>query len=59
MAAARAWGLPGGLGNAGEALRLNIVKDKEGKALIRKFTIPRQPTKKNKAIWNEPDDAES
>lgn len=56
MAAARAWSLPAPLGKAGEVLHLDIVKDKTGKDLIKKFTVPRQPTKANKAMWNEPDD---
>jgi len=56
MAAARAWTLPGSLANVGDVLKLDVVKDKTGKELIKKFTVPRQPTKANKAIWNEPDD---
>jgi hypothetical protein len=56
MAIARAWTMPASLGNAGDVLNLDIVKDKSGKALIKKFTVPRQPTKANQAIWNEPDD---
>jgi hypothetical protein len=59
MAAARAWTLPGGLANAGEVLKLSIQKDKGGSDLIKKFTIPRQPTKKNQAMWNEPDDPDA
>jgi DNA polymerase len=55
MAHARAWALPGKLANAGEVLRLAIQKDKTGSALIKKFCEPRQPTKKNKEMWNEPD----
>lgn len=56
MAIARSWTYPAGLGNAGEVLKLDIVKDKKGKDLIKWFTIPRQPTKANRAIWNEPND---
>ena len=39
-----------------QSANYGFVKDKEGKDLIKKFTVPRQPTKANKAIWNEPDD---
>lgn len=56
MATARAWALPAGLGNAGGVLQLAIQKDEDGKRLLKKFTIPRQPTKNNKAMWNEPTD---
>lgn len=56
MATARAWTLPGKLANAGDVLNLDIKKDSDGSRLIDKFTIPRQPTKKNDAMWNEPDD---
>lgn len=45
MAKARAFSLPGGLGNAGEVLRLSIQKDTRGRALMNKFSMPRQPTK--------------
>lgn len=47
MAKARHYGLPGGLGNAGTVLGLQIQKDKEGGRLIKLFTTPRQPTKKD------------
>ncbi len=40
MAAAMAFGLPGGLDNAGKALELSIVKDSEGKRLISYFSKP-------------------
>ncbi len=44
-AKARAFSLPGALGKAGEVLDLDIQKDKEGKRLLNKFSIPRNPTK--------------
>lgn len=47
MARARAWGLPGHLANAGAALSLDIQKDKAGANLIRKLSVPRNPTKHN------------
>jgi DNA polymerase len=40
-------GLPGALEMAGPLLKLSVLKDKEGKALIRFFTVP-QKTKKTK-----------
>lgn len=44
-AKARAWALPGSLADAGAALNLNTQKDKRGKELIKRFTVPRKPTK--------------
>lgn len=45
MAAANVCNLPPGLDALGDALHLNLRKDKEGKRLLRKFSIPRNPTK--------------
>lgn len=63
MATARVNNLPGGLGKLGDALGLSITKDKEGKRLINKFSIPRNPTKKDARTWvlpeEEPGDAEA
>ncbi len=50
MAKARAFGLPGGLGKAGEALDLPIQKDKAGTDLLNVFSIPRNPTKKDPRV---------
>jgi DNA polymerase len=47
MAKARAFGLPGSLAAAGDVLKTNATKDKEGKRLLKKFSIPRKPTKGN------------
>ena len=44
-AEAAALGLPRSLDGVGEALGLEIRKDKEGVRLIRKFSIPRPPRK--------------
>ncbi len=41
----RAHALPGALGKAGEVLNLPIQKDQDGKRLITKFSMPRNPTK--------------
>lgn len=49
MAKARAHSLPGALDDLGEVLKLTERKDKRGKALINKFTKPRNPTKNNPA----------
>lgn len=48
MAKARRAALPGKLEKAGEVLALPQQKDKLGKALLDKFSKPRQPTKKDK-----------
>lgn len=48
MAKSRAFSLPGALGNAGTVLDLEFKKDPEGDRLIKKFSIPRNPTAKDK-----------
>ena len=50
-AAAAAMSLPRALGDAAQALGLEIEKDKDGMRLIRKFSIPRRD-----GGWNEPAD---
>jgi len=47
MAAARAYALPGALAKAAEVLGTVEQKDKRGKALLDKFSIPRNPTRKD------------
>lgn len=44
---ARAFCLPGSLEKAAQALHLDEQKDKEGARLLRKFSMPRNPTKKD------------
>lgn len=44
-AKSRAHGLPGALANVGDVLQIDAKKDKEGKRLLDKFSIPRTPTK--------------
>ena len=56
MAKARAYALPGALGKAGQALKLDLQKDADGKRLINKFSIPRKPTKTNPAKRIHPDE---
>jgi DNA polymerase len=45
MPCARAYGLPGALGKAAAAIRAPVQKDTAGDRLIRRFCIPRNPTK--------------
>lgn len=45
MAKARAYSLPGALGNLAEVLRVPIGKDKDGKKQLERFSWPRNPTK--------------
>lgn len=45
MAKSRAHGLPGKLDIAGEVTGVQIQKDKDGKRLLDKFSVPRNPTK--------------
>lgn len=45
MAKARAFSLPGALGNLAEVLRLPIQKDKDGAKQLERFSWPRNPTK--------------
>lgn len=44
-AKARAWGMPSSLEKLGEVLQLPTQKDAEGKRLMKKFSMPRDPTK--------------
>lgn len=44
MAKARAFGIPGKLETAAEVLGAPIQKDKDGKRLLDKFSVPRNPT---------------
>lgn len=58
-ATAAALALPRALGHLGEALDLEVQKDKEGTRLINKFSKPRKPRKDedpNGIYWNEPED---
>lgn len=51
MAAAAAMSLPRALGDAAQALGLEVQKDKEGMRLIRKFSVPRRD-----GSFNDPKD---
>lgn len=62
MAKARSFSLPGALGKAGDVLNITHKKDKEGDRLLKKFSMPRDPTLKNPSLWtnleDDPADAE-
>lgn len=47
MATARVNCLPGSLGNLTDVLRLTVQKDVRGKKLLDKYSVPRNPTKKD------------
>jgi hypothetical protein len=60
MAKARAWNLPGKLAKAGAVLQEMgypvILKDKDGDRLLKKFSSPRAPTKKDPRPRIRPED---
>lgn len=62
MAKARVNQYPGGLAPLGDVLNLPLRKDPEGKRLLDKFSVPRNPTQKDPRTWitpeDEPEDAE-
>lgn len=58
-AEAAAMSLPRSLDDLGEALGLTVRKDKDGRRLIRKFSLPRRPREDedpNGVYFNEPED---
>jgi len=56
MAKARASSYPGALGNLGDVLNLPLKKDKDGDRLLKKFSIPRDPTLKDPKHRIRPED---
>lgn len=56
MATARVNSLPGKLDALGDVLRLETRKDKEGKRLLDKFSVPRNPTKADSRLRIRPED---
>lgn len=62
MAKARAYSLPGALGNLAEVLRVPIGKDKDGKKQLERFSWPRNPTKADRrtriTCAEDPDNAQ-
>jgi len=55
-AKSRAHALPGSLDPAGKVVNIKNKKDKDGKRLITKFSIPRNPTLKDKRLRITPND---
>ena len=55
-AKSRAHAMPGALEDAGEVQRVPVQKDKDGKRLLKKFSIPRDPTKTDKRLRIRPED---
>jgi DNA polymerase len=62
MAKARAFSLPGKLGEAGKAINAPVLKQEDGTRLLNKFSKPRQPTKKDPRLRilpaDDPEDAQ-
>ena len=56
MAKARVNAFPGALGNLTEVLKTPVVKDKDGRRLLDKFSVPRKPTKTDARTWILPED---
>lgn len=56
MAKARAHALPGALAKAGAVQRLTIQKDPDGDRLLKKFSMPRNPTKTDPRTRIRPDE---
>ncbi|HWI02415.1 MAG TPA: hypothetical protein VNT52_01055 [Acidimicrobiales bacterium] len=56
MAKSRAHALPGSLDKAGAVLALTNQKDKDGDRLLKKFSQPRNPTKKDPRTRIRPDE---
>lgn len=63
MAKSRAHALPGSLDKAGQVLNTHVRKEKDGTRLLKKFSMPRDPTLKDsrKRILppDDPDDAQN
>ena len=56
MAKSRAHSLPGGLEKAGEILRVKSPKIEDGKRLLKKFSVPRNPTKNDPRTRIKPEE---
>lgn len=54
MAKSRAFSLPGKLEKAGQVLAIEHQKDKDGDRLLKKFSMPRDPTAKDKRLRIHP-----
>jgi len=55
-AKSRAHALPGKLEEAGRVLMLSVQKNKDGKRLLTKFSMPRNPTQKDSRVCILPED---
>lgn len=56
MATAHVNSLPGGLGRLAEVLRLPVRKNADGRRLLNKFSVPRNPTKGDPRKWITPEE---
>lgn len=56
MATARVDQYPGGLENLGNVLKLPVRKSKDGRRLLTRYSIPRNPTKSDPRLFISPDD---
>jgi len=56
MATARVNALPGKLADLGDVLNLHVRKNKDGKRLLDRYSVPRKPTKADPRFWISPDD---
>lgn len=56
MATARVNALPGSLENLGDVLELPVRKSAEGRRVLNKFSVPRNPTKTDPRKWITPDE---
>jgi len=54
MATARVNQYPGSLGDLGDVLGLAVRKNKDGRRLLTRYSIPRQPTKSDPRKWIDP-----
>lgn len=56
MATAHVNTYPGSLADLSEVLKLPTPKDADGVRLLKKFSFPRDPTKKDPRVWIEPEE---
>ena len=59
MGKARAWALPASLDDVGNVLAIEHRKDPEGTRLLKKFSVPRNPTKYDARLRLRPDDPDA
>lgn len=56
MATAHVNSLPGGLGRLADVLKLPVRKNADGRRLLNKFSVPRNPTKNDPRTWVYPEE---